>query len=237
MKPIALVSVLVLVTSACAQQPAVEPAAPAAAPAERVGIALSEAHSEPAVALRQAGDYVVFRFTGSYRDKPVTLTQRVIDRQGDVLVLDVMVDDGSAQKRLRLRMDDTPGGSGELLSVARLEGGVQRPFGVAAFEKLMSEIVPSVDDNQGVIGSLPVRVSLGQSELDATRTSYRVRVGAHTATMHTVSATGFAWGDVGGEITTDKGKLIYKAEIVDIGGPASAAMAVHNGDDLYEELE
>ena len=47
---------------------------------------------------------------------------------------------------------------------------------------------------------------------------YRVRVGAHAAVMETVSSPQFAWGDLGGQITTLDGALLYKAEIIDVGG-------------------
>jgi hypothetical protein len=233
-RPLLLASSLALMT-ACATPhvPTVEHAAQA----EPVAITLPQVEPRPEAVLRQAGDYVVHRFTGSYRKRPVTLTQRVIERDGDVLVIDVTIEDGSRTKTLRVRLDDAPFSTGEILSVARLEGGVQRPFGVAAFDKLMNEVALGVDDNEGILDTRPVTFSLPNGEIACTRTTYRVRIGNDAAVMRTVSAQGFVWGDVAGEIRTEDGKLLYKTEIVDIGGPAASALVVHNGDEVYGELD
>ncbi len=49
------------------------------------------------------------------------------------------------------------------------------------------------------------------------KTSYRVRVGKKKATLRTVESEGFAWGDLGGEITAGNGKVLYRAEVVELG--------------------
>ena len=223
------VSALALL-NACASH---APPAVDTAKIDNVPIVLPDAQPEP-IALRQPGDFVVYRFTGSYRKEPVTLTQRVIDRQFDVLLVDVIIEDGKKTQRLRLRVDDAVKGGGELLSVAQLDGNVQKPFGVAAFEKLMGELVLGADENQGVIDTRPITMHLPNGEIACTRTSYKVRVGKRDAVMRTIAAEKFAWGDVGGEITTLDGKVLYKAEIVDIGG---AATSLQNGDEVYGELQ
>jgi hypothetical protein len=224
------VSALALLNACAAHAP---PAVETAKNLDNLPVVLPDAQPEP-IALRQPGDFVVYRFTGSYRKEPVTLTQRVIDRSFDTLLVDVTIEDGKKTKRLRLRIDDTVKSGGELLSVAELDGNVQRPFGVPAFEKLMGELVLGADENQGMIDSRPITVHLPNGEIACTRTSYKVKVGKREAVMRTVAAEKFAWGDVGGEITTLDGKVLYKAEIIDIGG---AATSLQNGDEVYGELE
>ena len=44
-----------------------------------------------------------------------------------------------------------------------------------------------------------------------------MRVGKHEATMSTVESEAFPWGDVGGDITTADGQLLYRVEVVDAG--------------------
>jgi len=58
----------------------------------------------------------------------------------------------------------------------------------------------------------------------ARQTSYRVRLGKRQATLRTVESAGFAWGDVGGDITAD-GKVLYRAEVVEAGHDDAAARA------------
>jgi hypothetical protein len=41
--------------------------------------------------------------------------------------------------------------------------------------------------------------------------------------MRTLESASFAWGDVGGEITTDKGKVLYRAEVIEAGHDDAAA--------------
>jgi hypothetical protein len=208
---------------------------------DRLDVVLPEAHHEPEISMavmQEPGDFVVYRFSGSYRDTPVTMTQRVVARDRHEVVVDVTIDSNGEVQRLRMRIDNSSKGRGELISVARLEGQVQRPFGIAAYEKLMGEIVLSADENEGLIGSRDVLVDIGGSELAATKTSYRVRVGAHEAVMHTVSSNAFGWGDLGGEIATPDGKVLYKAELLDVGGPNhDPSMATGIQDDGVDEVE
>lgn len=188
--------------------------------------------TEQALGAHQPGDYVVYRFSGSYRDEPVTLTQRVVERSSERIIVDVTVDEGGEQQRLRLRIKDAGGHLGELISVARLEGNVQQPFGTAAYEKLMNELVLAADENEELLGSTSVTIDVGGGEIACTKTSYRVRVGAHEAVMATLSSDGFPWGHVGGEIVTLDGNVLYKAEIIQLGGTTEAGELA-----IQEELE
>ncbi len=181
------------------------------------------------LSLRKRGDYVVYRFSGSYRDNPVTMTQQVLWVRDGKSVLDLIIDDGRAQVRLRMRLDE----DNNVMSVAKLEGSVQRPFGVQAYEQMMNEIMLSADENSGLVTSDENIVDVAGVPLAVTESQYRVRVGAHDAIMKTMSADGFAWGDVGGEIRTMDGKVLYKAEIIELGSERNA-LAAHGEEDLYE---
>lgn len=185
--------------------------------------------------MREPGDFVVYRFSGSYRESPVTLTQQVVNKEHGYLIVDVSVDERGARQRLRLRIADEGEKKGELVSVARLEGRVQYPFGVAAYGQLMNDIVLSADENAGLVDATTMLVNVNGSDLYCDVTSYRVRVGVHDAVMTTVSSDEFKWGHVGGEIATTDGRLLYKAEIVDIGAHANSQVAAQEDIEIYED--
>jgi hypothetical protein len=86
----------------------------------------------------------------------------------------------------------------------------------------MSETMLSADDNQGETSSENVKVAVGGQQVDAVKTSYRVLVGTKHATMSTTTSSGFAWGDVGGEIRSDDGKILYRVEVLESGNAAGA---------------
>ena len=84
----------------------------------------------------------------------------------------------------------------------------------------------AADDNQGALGSETVTVSVGGHDIACTRTSYHVLVGKRPATMRAPSrVTSFPWGDVGGEIMSDQGHVLYRAEVVDLGAAAPIVAA------------
>jgi hypothetical protein len=185
---------------------------------------------------QDVGDFVAYRVSGSYREVPVTITQKVVERSEGRLIVDLTIAEDGEQLRLRLRLDDRPYRQGQLLSVARLAGEVQLPFGVAAYDRLMSELVLSPDDLEAPIGSTGVLVDVGGVPIPAVRTSYHVRVGAHAAVMSTLASRSLGWGRLGGEIVSADGKLLYKAEIVDLGRAQAATDAlVSASDDPYED--
>jgi len=185
---------------------------------------------------REPGDFIVYKFSGNYREQPLSVTQRVVSRAENMLIVDVLFDDAAATNHLRLRVDEP---SGEVLSVARVDlAGIQHPFGVVAFEELMSSTMLNVDDNEKLLGSTGVVVELPGDVVAATKTSYRVRVSESLATMHTLASDGFPWGDVGGEILADDGTLLYRAEIVDMSIVEHPAMAIqHEVDAFYDDVD
>jgi hypothetical protein len=168
---------------------------------------------------RAPGDFVVYRFSGSFRKDPITLTQRVVARQGQVLTVDVTAASGEQKRELRVTLDVAPG-KGEVLSVARLAGGVASPASPEAYDDLLAETTLAADQNEGLLGAEDVVLDVGGAPLPCHQESYRVRVGKRAATLRTLSSDGFAWGDVGGEITADSGKVLYRAEVLEAGHAA-----------------
>lgn len=168
----------------------------------------------------QAGDFVVYRFSGSFRKAspaPLTLTERVLGREGSVLALEIVLDDGAKKQTLHIHKDSTPGASREVFDVMRVEAGSERPATVDAYEAMMAKTVLAADQNEAQLGTETMNVLLGGRTLICKKTSYRVRVGKHEATMSTVASDAFPWGDVAGEITTLEGRVLYRVEVVEAG--------------------
>jgi hypothetical protein len=192
----------------------------------------SAAEAAPAAAPWGAGDFVVYRFTGSFHKTPVTLTEKVVARQGDAFTLDVTYDDGKTKESIRARMKGESPARGEVISVARLARGVEQPANVALFEEILARVALVADQNEARLGSETVKLDVaGHGKVACERATFRVKVGKETATMRTLESAQFAWGDVGAEITSAAGKLIYKAEVVEAGHEA-AKPAVASADDF-----
>lgn len=178
--------------------------------------------AESVTLAQKPGDFIVYRFSGSFRKKALTLTERVVDVKGALATVDLTLDDGAKKRTLRVRFDHAPGAKHEVVSVARLEGGVEKPATVDAYDAMMADTVLAADENESTLGTESVTLAVGGKNLECTKTSYRVLVGKKRATMSAVTSDGFAWGDVGGEIKSDDGKVMYKAEVIDAGNDARA---------------
>jgi len=174
----------------------------------------TESSGQPA---RNPGDFVVYRFSGSYRDKPLVLSERVVEKSNDRLTMAVTLDDGDAKHEFRVTLDESSAAPGEVVSVTRLEDGASRPMSVEEYESLLAITSLAADENEAELGAEDVLLDVDGSKMPCRKTSYRVRIGKRHATMHTLESAVFAWGNMGGEITTDSGKVIYRAEVVETG--------------------
>ncbi len=172
---------------------------------------------------RAVGDYVTFTFSGSYRKTPLLLTQRVVDKDAASLTVDFVFSDQKSKETLRV----TTSHAGEILAVSRVgAGGETQPADRAAFEARIAETVAFADENEALVGEEPATLSVGGRDIEATRSTYRVRVGKKAATLQTIASASFAWGDLGGQIVTADGKVFYKAELVDAGGAGASTASL-----------
>ncbi len=166
---------------------------------------------------RKIGDYVIYRFSGSYRETPIVMSERVIDRQGSRVVMAVVLDEGGVKQELRLTIDESKAAQGDVISVARVEGGVETPMSVDEYEALLANTSLAADENEAELGAEDVLLDIDGSKLPCRKTSYKVRIGKSSATMATLESKVFPWENLGGEITTDSGKVLYRAEVVEAG--------------------
>lgn len=171
---------------------------------------------------RQVGDYVSFAFSGAFAKNKFVLTQRVVEKtRENISILFERNEDGKVRERLLVESRANGSERGRVVSVVRVDDeGNKSPASAAAYEALLAKTVPATDSNDGLLHSEDTTVQIGSTTLPATKFEYAVQVKGTKAKMSAYSSDEFAWGDLGGEIKADSGKLLYKAEIVEIGSAA-----------------
>lgn len=181
-----------------------------------------------------AGDFVVYRFSGSMHKAPLTLTEKVVSRDGSTFVLDVTLEGAGARESLRVWMKGNSPASAEATRVVRLTGAGEEPATVDAYEALLAKVAISADQNEALLQTENTQMKVqGAGDIPCEQTTYRVRLGTTTATLRTLHAAAFAWGDLGAEMRAEDGKLLFKAEVIEAGKAAwSKAPAVAS---VYEE--
>lgn len=183
------------------------------------------AHSEAAKDSddRSVGDYVTYAFTGAYRKSPLKLTQRVVARAPGSITIDYAFTEKDKTETLRVTLGTDKKSKGNVLEVARLgDGGAVSPATVADFEKRMAATSAIADENEALVDKEQTTLKIGENEIAATRSKYKVRIGSKSATLETTESDTFAWGDLGGKIVTADGKVYFQAEVVDAGSSKSA---------------
>lgn len=189
----------------------------AAAEAEKAAPEAAAPEAAEVTGARKAGDFIVYRFSGSFRKAPLTLTERVVERRGSLLTVDIVAEAGETKRQLRVKIDESSAAKNDVVEVSVIENGTETPAGIDAYEALLAETSLAADENEAMLGAEDAMLDVGGAPLPVRKTSYRVRVGKKQATLRTVESEGFAWGDLGGEITAGNGKVLYRAEVVELG--------------------
>jgi hypothetical protein len=134
--------------------------------------------------------------------------------------VDFALSQNDAVERIRVRFDAETGAP---LSAARLDGVTETPAKLSDYEALLSRTVYAADVNDGLLSHNEQTCLIGADELDCEAKTYKVWVGEDPAILSVVHSNRFADRDVSGEITTEDGKLIYRAELLEArkGKPSS----------------
>jgi hypothetical protein len=191
-------------------------AQPAVANAPRAEIAPApeaarSASASPSAPQRQVGDFFVHRFSGTFSQAPLTLTEEVKAREEALWVVDFSLTEQDKVDRLRVRFDD----GGRAVAAARITGSNEAKASVADYEALLARTVFTADVNDGLVSSVAQTCLVGDDALDCETKTYKVWVGERQATLSVVHSETFPDRDVSGELTTDDGKLLYRAELVE----------------------
>lgn len=172
---------------------------------------------------RSVGDYVTYAFSGAYRKSPLKLTQRVVARGQGSITIDYAFTEKDRTETLRVTLGTEKKTKGTVLEVARMgEGGALAPATAAELEKRMAATSAIADENEALMDKEQTTLKIGESEISATRSKYKVRIGGKSATLETTESDAFAWGDLGGKIVTSDGKVYFQAEVVDAGSSKTA---------------
>lgn len=166
------------------------------------------------VAPRRAGDYFVHQFSGSFRQGPLTLIERVTSETDDTLTVDYTLEDGATERTLRVTLDKE---SEQPLGVVEItdDGEIDAP--IAAYEAMLEKTVFSPDINEELIDETKRTCLVGPKELDCEVKQYRVYVGEQEANLTVTQSKELPGRDLGGEITGVDGSVIYRAELVEAG--------------------
>ncbi|HXK16569.1 MAG TPA: hypothetical protein VNG33_02100 [Polyangiaceae bacterium] len=199
------------ITAGCGlfAQSAPKTSAAATAP---VAAAKQQVEASASAPVRHVGDFFVHRFSGSFAADPITLTEEVAAREDSAWVVDFSLTQTEKVERLRVRFDVV---SGQAVSAAHFDGKSETPAQLGDYEALLARTVYAADVNDGEVSSSDQTCLVGADELDCETKTYKVWVGEKAATLSVVHSNTFADRDVSGEITTDDGKLIYRAELVE----------------------
>lgn len=168
------------------------------------------------IVTRAVGDFVVFKFTGSYRKTPLVLREQVVALQGEDVVIEFAFTDGA--KKSTFRALTGASGKSDLYGFTKLDAkGATIDASRDEFESFMAKTVLSADDNEETLATTTADVELGGKTWTATTTSFRVRVGKTNATMKISQSDAFAWGDLAAEIVATDGTVLYRAELLEVG--------------------
>lgn len=172
------------------------------------------------LAEKKVGDLRVQRFSGSFTKTPLTLTEEVVATAGSLVIVDYTLEEGKKTTKLRVTHDKA---SDRVLRVREMRGAEEMPSSENAYELMLGKTMFIPDGNEANLGSEKATCLIGQKEVDCQKTSYRVKVGSQTATFSIAKTSDGQ--DIGGEISASDGKLLYRAEVVDMrtGSPSNVA--------------
>lgn len=175
-----------------------------------------EAPAPAKIATRAVGDFVVFKFSGSYRKTPLVLREQVVALQGEDVVVEFAFTDGTKKSTFRALTGAT--GKSDLYGFTKLDAkGTTIDASRDEFESFMAKTVLVADDNEETLATTTADVELGGKTWTASTTSFRVRVGKTNATMKISQSDAFAWGDLAAEIVATDGTVLYRAELLEVG--------------------
>jgi hypothetical protein len=188
---------------------------------------------------RDVGDFIVYRFTGTMQKPPATLTKRVVGRKGDVIEVDVFLEQGQSKQAFRVSLTDATTNRDEILSAARIDGDQLTLISVSEFKSLLSKTFIPADDNEEEVQTEQITATIAHDSVPAERTTYRVRLGKKSALMRSTTSRDFCWGDIEGDIVTGDGEVLYRAEIIHIGHKdiQNAERTPHVAQSNYDQFE
>ena len=202
------------------------------AKAEKKAKATAEKVEAAAAKLRErrVGDLYVHRYSGTYRAAPVTLTEEVVDRQDQLLVIEYTLEESGHESKLRVNLDTR---TQEVVGVWQLAGDQAVPAEVGDLEALLAKTTYTPDYNEGKVARKDATCLIVGKEHDCTTTRYHVYIGDEPATLEVTTSDAVPGRDVAGSIQDGDGVVLYEAELLQMrrGAPEPAVASRSVGKD------
>lgn len=174
----------------------------------------AETKPESWLASLEPGHFFVHRFEGSFSEKPMVLTERVLSRTGDEVEIDYQLESNDGLEHVRVHMNVK---SGEVSKVLRVSGDDETEVGIGAYESLLAKTVFAADSNDDLLGYEKSTCLVGEREMDCVKVRYQVSVDDQRATFTVTQSQRLPGRHLGGEIVADDGKVIYRAKLIEMG--------------------
>ncbi|HEV8245827.1 MAG TPA: hypothetical protein VGP93_08660 [Polyangiaceae bacterium] len=166
----------------------------------------------------KVGDFWVHRITGSFATQAMLLTERVVAKDEQDVAIEYTLEELQGTTKLLVWRDTR---TDQVLSVSRLVDGKKQIASIADFDALIAKTTFVPDSNEGYVDRTLGTCLVGPNELDCETKSYRVRIGDREANLDVTHSDKIPGRDIGGEITTPEGEVIYRAELMETGHDAS----------------
>jgi hypothetical protein len=174
------------------------------------------------LAERQVGDFFVHRFSGSFAKEPMTLTEEVVARAGGLIIVEYTLEQGKRKQELRVTHDAA---TERVLRVREIRGGQEIAAKIEDFEEMLEKTAFFTDSNDKLLASENTTCLVSGEEVDCEKTTYAVAIGDKQATMSVTKSASVPGRDLAGEIVDKDGKVIYRAELVDMGRGTPSGVA------------
>jgi hypothetical protein len=177
----------------------------------------------PIAVARKLGDFHVYQYGGTFAKQPVTLTEQVVAREGDVLVVDFVLEEGDRMSAIRVRMKD----DNQVVAVARITAEGEVPTALAEYDALMQKTQFVPDSNDQALGTDHTSCLVGDEQVECDVTTYRVTYGSKQAKLTITRSSRVPGRDIGGDVVAENGKVLYSARLVERGNepPVVEALA------------
>jgi hypothetical protein len=205
------------------------PAKPAKEVQEATEPALEHAEADAArtsSALRKVGDFHVYEYTGAFTKKKLTVTEQVIGKEDDLLVVDFVLEEGDDMSAIRVRMH----ADGEAVKVAKIGADGEEPGTLADYDAFVKKTQFVPDTNDEVEGTEHTSCVVGNEQVECDVTTYKVMVGKKQATLSITRSESVPGRDIGGDVVTKDGKLLYSARLVERGNQPPIVEALAKAD-------
>lgn len=176
----------------------------------------------PETSKYEAGDYVVYKYSGSYRPEPVILTEKVLSKNGNKLEILVEWKSGKEARAWKQFVTDTPFNQKNNIvdRLVQLGGGkeIELPNeGNADLFKLYEGtfLIPQRPPHH--VKERRESLKIGGKDYLCDVKEYETKVLNKRATMKSAESAEFLWTHAAAEYRDLKGGLIYGMEVLEHG--------------------